>query len=64
MMLGKRFRFTENQNLELRVEATNVTNTPSFGIPTATITSSVFGRIRDGVVSSSRKVQFAIKYNF
>jgi len=64
MALAKKFRFTESQNLEFRVEAQNVTNTPSYGFPTATITSSLFGRVHDSVISFSRKVQLAAKFNF
>ncbi|MDQ3686048.1 MAG: TonB-dependent receptor [Acidobacteriota bacterium] len=64
LALTKKFRLTESQNLEFRVEAQNVTNTPSFGLPTATITSSLFGRVHDSVVSFSRKMQFGVKYNF
>jgi len=62
----KRIRFNETRNLEFRVEAQNATNTPSFGFPdtTFTPTSTTFGRVRDSVVSSSRKVQFALKFNF
>jgi hypothetical protein len=43
---------------------TNVFNHPVFGFPTATASSNVFGRIRDGVVSSSRKIQLGAKLNF
>lgn len=41
-----------------------MTNIPTFGFPTATITSTLFGRIRDSVVSQSRQVQMALKYTF
>lgn len=60
----KRTRITERQNIELRLEMRNMTNTPSFDVPTAVVTSNVFGRLRDAVASSSRKMQVAIKYNF
>jgi hypothetical protein len=64
MLLAKRVRIAENHSLQFRVEAQNVTNTPSFGFPTATITSTIFGRIRDSVTSGPRRVQLAVKYNF
>ena len=51
-------------NTELRADATDVTHTPSFGLPTATITSNIFGRIRDSVESGSRKIQLGAKFNF
>ncbi len=64
LTLGKKFAITEKSNLEFRAEMQNVTNTPAFAFPTATLTSSTFGRIRDGVVSSSRHIQLALKFNF
>ncbi len=62
--LLKRVRIRESMNLELRADSTNVTNTPSFGFPTATITDSTFGRIRAAVASSSRKIMLGAKFNF
>ncbi|HZH91543.1 MAG TPA: carboxypeptidase regulatory-like domain-containing protein [Pyrinomonadaceae bacterium] len=62
--IGKRIKFDETRNLELRMEAQNATNTPIFDFPTAVISSTAFGVINDAVLSSSRKVQFAAKFNF
>lgn len=63
--LGKKVRISGGHNVELRVEVHNLTNHPSFGLPeSGIITSSLFGRARGNVVSTSRKVQLAIKYNF
>jgi hypothetical protein len=62
--LLKRIKVRERMNVELRADATNLTNTPSFGSPTATITSPVFGQIRDNVESGSRKIQVGGKFNF
>ncbi len=64
MALLKRIRIRETMNLELRADATNITNTPSFGLPTATYTSSLFGRIGGSVESGSRKFQLGAKFNF
>ena len=66
MTLGKRFRFTEGRDLEIRVEAQNVTNTPSFAVPDANLilTSGSFGQILGNTPSTSRKVQFVAKFNF
>jgi hypothetical protein len=66
MTLGKRFRFTETQDLEIRVEAQNVTNTPSFAVPDANLilTSGSFGQVLGNTTSTSRKIQFVAKYNF
>jgi len=63
--LSKKFRFSERYSFDLRVDAQNLTNTPSFGVPIATVNSgSLLGRIRDTVSSSSRRIQFSGKFNF
>ena len=62
--LSKKFRFTERYSFDIRVDAQNLTNTPSFGLPTATVSSGTFGRIRDNVVSGSRRIQFSGKFYF
>ncbi len=64
MTVLKRTMITERWNLELRADMTNVFNHPVFGFPTATASSNVFGRIRDGIVSNSRKIQLGAKLNF
>jgi hypothetical protein len=67
LSLTKRFRFDESRNLELRIEAQNATNTPSFTVPDGNLTSFTtgnFGQILGTTTSSSRKVQFAAKFNF
>ena len=62
--LLKHVPVTERVKLELRADATNLTNTPSFGGPTTDITSSTFGRIRNTVSSGSRKIQLGAKIHF
>ena len=62
--LSKKFRLTEKVSFDLRVDARNLTNTPNFDIPTATVSSATFGRIRDGVINTSRRIQFAGKISF
>jgi hypothetical protein len=64
MAISKKFRVTERFNFDLRLDAKNLTNTPSFDNPTAVFTSPTFGRIRDSVTSSSRKLQVSVKLNF
>jgi hypothetical protein len=64
LTVAKSVRIRESMDIQYRLEMQNLTNTPSFNIPTATITSTIFGRIRDGVVSSSRKIQMALKFTF
>ncbi|MDQ3130282.1 MAG: TonB-dependent receptor [Acidobacteriota bacterium] len=62
--LAKKFKFTERYSFDLRVDALNVTNTPNFGFPTTTLTSSAFGQIRDNVTTLARRLQFSGKLNF
>ncbi len=62
--LSKKFRFTERYSFDLRVDALNLTNTPVFGFPTTTLTSSAFGSIQDNVNSLARRLQFSGKFNF
>ena len=66
LTLAKRFRFDESRNLEIRIEAQNATNTPSFAVPDGNLvlTSGSFGRILGTTASGARKVQFAAKFNF
>jgi hypothetical protein len=64
LTLSKRFKVTGRQSLEVRADALNLTNTPSFGLPTATTTSSTFGRIYNTVSSYSRKIVLGVKYYF
>jgi hypothetical protein len=64
MSLIKRINITERHKLQIRAEATNFTNSVSFGYPTTSIASSTFGRIKDTTVSGSRKIQMALKYDF
>ena len=62
--LLKKFRITERVSLDARLDATNLTNHPSFTNPTAVITSSIFGRINDSVASAPRRMQASLKLNF
>ena len=64
LTLAKRIQVVKGQTLEVRADATNLTNDPSFGAPTATMTSTTFGRIYNSVVSGSRKIQLGVKYSF
>lgn len=64
MSVTKKFKLTERFNFDLRLDARNVFNTVSFDNPTAVLTSTIFGRIRDSVISGSRKMQVSVKLNF
>ena len=55
----------EGHRLELRMEATNFTNTPMFGDPATAFGAVNFGQItglRNGV--GPRNMQFGLKYYF
>jgi hypothetical protein len=45
LMLGKTFPFSERVNLELRIEAFNVSNTPPLNDPNASFGNAAFGSI-------------------
>lgn len=64
LAVSKRFRTVGSQSLDVRVDVTNLTNTPTFGFPTTTLTAATFGRIRNSVTSLSRKVQIGLRYSF
>jgi hypothetical protein len=62
--LAKTFRITERVKFDLRVDARNVLNNPSFDNPTAVITSTIFGRINDSVTNNARRIQVSGKLSF
>ncbi len=70
LALVKRARIVGPHMVEFKLEATNVTNTPTFGFPESgtqspgVITNTAFGRIYDNVISAARRVQFGVKYAF
>jgi Carboxypeptidase regulatory-like domain/TonB-dependent Receptor Plug Domain len=62
--LSKRFKITERVSFNLRVDARNVLNNPSFDNPTAVLTSTIFGRINDSVTNNARRIQLSGKLSF
>ncbi len=62
--LSKKFKFTERFSFDLRLDATNLTNNPSFDNPTAVINSTIFGRINDSVTNTARRMQLSGKFSF
>jgi hypothetical protein len=62
MALSRSFRFREDQRLEFRAEAFNVTNSFRPGNPNTTLTSAQFGQLRTSL--DPRILQFALKYAF
>ena len=59
----KNFHATEKVNVQLRAEALNAFNTPRFGSPNTSVTSSSFGVIT-GQANSPRQIQFGLKALF
>jgi hypothetical protein len=62
--LLKRIPISELFKLEIRADATNLTNPVMFGNPTTDITSTTFGRIRNTVTSRSRKIRLGAQIHF
>jgi len=69
----RKFRLTERIDFDLRVDAKNLTNSPNFAAPTATMPagfsqsgfgSSIFGRINADVTNTNRRIQLSGKINF
>ncbi len=61
---NKKTQITERFQLELRADINNLTNTPSFNGPTATVTSTLFGRIGADLSSGPRQIMLGAKVNF
>ena len=61
LAISKLFTVTEHQNLELKAQAINFTNTPILNAPSTGLGPTL------GLVNSSqgaRQIQFGLKYNF
>ncbi len=63
LALSKRIRITDRHRFELKGEAFNLTNTPSFFRGDMDINSTTFGRLTS-VNLGSRVVQLSIRYEF
>ena len=59
--LLKRVSLNERFKLEVRADATNLTNTVAFGAPTTDITSGTFGRIRNSAILTKTKIRRAAR---
>ena len=61
--LAKKTRIVGRYNLELRVEAFNLTNSVSFYSGDFNINSTTFGRLT-GTGNAARIVQFTVRFSF
>ena len=59
----KNNRITERYNVQFRLDTFNLTNTPAFGFPNASIGSPTVGQITS-TNSDGRDLQFALKFEF
>ncbi len=65
MSLFKEFRLTEYLHLQARAEAYNLTNTPNFSQPNATLGTPSFGTISSTRIGSTpRQLQFSLRLMF
>ncbi|MBI3209391.1 MAG: TonB-dependent receptor [Candidatus Solibacter usitatus] len=63
LSIFKNFRITERAKIEFRAEALNAFNTPRFGGPNTSVTSSSFGLI-SSQANAPRQVQMGLKLLF
>ena len=63
LALSKRIRLTDSHRIEVKGEAFNLTNTPSFFRGDMDINSTTFGRLT-AVNVASRVVQLSVRYEF
>jgi hypothetical protein len=63
LSLFRSFSITENKRFEFRAEAFNVTNTPVFGIPDASLQSPNFGVV-SSTANTERQLQLGLKFYF
>jgi hypothetical protein len=61
--LFKNIALTEKSQLQLRVEAFNLTNTPQFAVPNSDMAAQYFGKVTS-TAGNPRVMQFAAKINF
>ena len=63
--VSKDFALGDRMNLQARVEAFNVTNTPNFGLPGAVFPSATFGTITSTRTNSTpRQIQGSLRLSF
>ena len=63
LSIFREFPVTESKRFEFRFEAFNLTNTPTWGIPNATVNQPLFGEVTS-TRSVERQIQFALKFYY
>jgi len=63
LSLFKNFHVTERINVQFRAEALNAFNTPRFGNPNTSVTSSTFGAVTSQA-NAPRQIQMGLKVMF
>jgi hypothetical protein len=65
MALSRTINLTRTQNVELRLEAFNVTNRFNYDIPATNLNLGTFGRITRLLPGTTPRIlQFGLKYGF
>ena len=63
--ISKIFPIGERFKLQFRAEFFNISNTPQFGVPNTSYSSSTFGQMTNfAQINDPREIQFALRLNF
>jgi hypothetical protein len=60
----RNFSLPERMALQLRGEATNAFNLVNLGVPTATVSSPIDGKITSAIANSNRQIQLGVRLTF
>jgi hypothetical protein len=60
----RNFELREKMTLQFRGEAQNAFNLVDLGIPTATLSSSIDGKITSAIANSNRQIQLGVRLSF
>ena len=63
LSVSKRFRITESQGVQFRMDVFNFINRANFGVPVRFLEAPGFGSAND-TITPARRIQLALKYNF
>ena len=64
MSVFKEFLIRERARVEFRAESFNVTNSPIYAAPNATVTNALFGSVTISQQNFPRNMQFALRVRF